>query len=70
MKIVENNYKPVIKVPLSIICPGCESKIEYEKSDLTKEFWREEGWTHSPIKYRGFDCPACKRELGIETIYS
>jgi hypothetical protein len=66
MKIIENNYKPELKEPSRITCPGCESVIEYTDEDLTLRFSRTEGWTNSVQRYIGFACPCCGYQLGIK----
>lgn len=70
MKVIQNNHKPnETNVSEKITCPSCTSVIEYTNADLTHTFWRTEGWTNSNIKYKGFICPSCNYELGIETLY-
>jgi uncharacterized CHY-type Zn-finger protein len=68
MKILKNNYKSHSEYPKQITCPNCQSELEYEKDDLTHVFWRTEGWTKTSIKYRGFICPCCRYEIGIEDL--
>ena len=71
MKIIINNkLEKQEESQKRIACPSCTSVLEYTKSDLTYDFWRTEGWTNSNIKYRGFICPCCKYEIGIETLMS
>lgn len=70
MKILKNNYKIVSDYPKNIVCPNCDSELEYDKSDINHTFWRTEGWTNTSIKYRGFFCPCCSYEIGIENLIS
>lgn len=69
MKIIENKTTKAKEVTSKeITCPSCNSILEYNDTDLTHDFWRTEGWTNSSIKYRGFICPCCKYEIGIQTL--
>lgn len=66
MKVIKNNFKPLIQKSKKITCPECESVIEYTEQDLTHRFSRTEGWTNSYQRYIGFKCPCCGYELGIK----
>lgn len=66
MKVIKNNNTKPKKASMSIVCPSCESVLQYTDDDVKHVFSRTEGWTNSYQRYVGFICPCCKYEIGIK----